>query len=68
MISPTLEQLSTLIFADATLTTTLQSITDPQAFTEAVLAYAANSGLNLTALDLQNQQNHNARKWVERWL
>lgn len=68
MISPTLEQLSTLIFADATLTTTLQAITDSQAFTEAVLAYAANSGLHLTALDLQNQQDQNARKWLERWL
>ena len=68
MISPTLEQLSTLVFADATLTTTLQEITDPQAFTEAVLAYAAKSGLHISALDLQNQQNHNARKWVERWL
>jgi predicted ATP-grasp superfamily ATP-dependent carboligase len=68
MISPTLEQLSALIFADATLTKTLQEITDPEAFTEAVLAFAAKSGLNISTLDLQNQQNHNARTWLERWL
>jgi hypothetical protein len=68
MISPTLEQLSALIFADATLTKTLQEITAPEVFTEAVLAFAAKSGLSITALDLQNQQNHNARTWLERWL
>jgi hypothetical protein len=68
MISPTLEQLSALIFADAMLTKTLQEITDPEAFTEAVLAYAAKSGLHIAALDLQHQHNHNARTWLERWL
>jgi hypothetical protein len=68
MISPTLEQLSNLIFADAALTKTLQEITDPDGFTEALLAYAAKSGLNVNTADLQNQQNHNARQWLERWL
>jgi hypothetical protein len=68
MISPTLEKLSALVFADPAFAQTLQAITDQQQFDAALIARAAEQGIELTAADIQAQCNQHARQWLERWL
>jgi hypothetical protein len=68
MISPTLEKLSAMVFADLSFAQTLQAITEQQQFDAALIARAAEWGIQLTAADIQAQCNQHARQWLERWL
>ncbi len=68
MISPTLDNLSALIFADLAFTQSLQAITDQASFDAALIAFAAEHGIILSGVDIQAQCNQHARQWLERWL
>jgi hypothetical protein len=68
MISPTLEQLNALVFADVALAQALMEVTNPSAFEALVIQRAAEFSVVISASEIQAQCNHHARQWLERWL